>query len=66
LFGIILIAIGSGGIRPCLSTFGGDQFILAESDQMRQVIAEMFLIIKNFNWIALIIVVVIHQVNKLN
>jgi solute carrier family 15 oligopeptide transporter 1 len=49
LFGLILIAIGSGGIRPCLSTFGGDQFILAESDQMRQVIAEMFLIINNFN-----------------
>jgi dipeptide/tripeptide permease len=44
LFGLTLIAIGSGGIKPCLSAFGGDQFISAESDQMRQVTIELFLI----------------------
>jgi solute carrier family 15 oligopeptide transporter 1 len=43
LFGLTLIAIGSGGIKPCLSAFGGDQFISAESDQMRQVTIELFL-----------------------
>lgn len=28
--GLILIAIGSGGIRPCVAAFGGDQFKLPE------------------------------------
>lgn len=28
--GLFLIAIGSGGIKPCVSAFGGDQFKLPE------------------------------------
>jgi solute carrier family 15 (oligopeptide transporter), member 1 len=28
--GLILVAIGSGGIKPCVSTFGGEQFKLPE------------------------------------
>ncbi|XP_031632585.1 peptide transporter family 1-like, partial [Contarinia nasturtii] len=28
--GLVLIAIGSGGIKPCVSAFGGDQFKLPE------------------------------------
>ncbi|KAL4148725.1 hypothetical protein QTP88_002894 [Uroleucon formosanum] len=28
LLGLILIAIGTGGIKPCVSSFGGDQFDL--------------------------------------
>lgn len=30
VFGLILIALGSGGIKPCVSAFGGDQFKLPE------------------------------------
>lgn len=30
LCGLILICIGSGGIKPCVSAFGGDQFKLPE------------------------------------
>ena len=29
--GLILIALGTGGIKPCVSAFGGDQF---EDDQV--------------------------------
>lgn len=33
--GLILIAIGTGGIKPCVCTFGGDQFQLPEQqDQL--------------------------------
>jgi len=28
LLGLVLIAIGTGGIKPCVSSFGGDQFDL--------------------------------------
>lgn len=28
--GLVLIAVGSGGIKPCVSAFGGDQFKLPE------------------------------------
>lgn len=34
IVGLLLIAIGSGGIKPCVSAFGGDQFKLPE--QTRQ------------------------------
>ncbi|VEN47916.1 unnamed protein product [Callosobruchus maculatus] len=33
--GLLLIAIGTGGIKPCVSAFGGDQFVLPDQeDQM--------------------------------
>ena len=31
--GLLLIAIGSGGIKPCVSAFGGEQFKLPEQQQ---------------------------------
>ncbi|NWS49885.1 S15A1 protein, partial [Probosciger aterrimus] len=33
MIGLILIALGTGGIKPCVSAFGGDQF---EDDQDKQ------------------------------
>ena len=30
VIGLMLIAIGTGGIKPCVSAFGGDQFKLPE------------------------------------
>jgi len=30
MIGLALIAIGTGGIKPCVSAFGGDQFKLPE------------------------------------
>lgn len=39
LFGLLLIAIGTGGIKPCVSAFGGDQFKLP--DQAKQ-LAQFF------------------------
>ena len=32
MVGLLLIAIGTGGIKPCVSAFGGDQF---EEGQVR-------------------------------
>lgn len=33
IFGLVIIAIGSGGIKPCVAAFGGDQFKLPEQDK---------------------------------
>ena len=30
LIGLHLIALGTGGIKPCVSSFGGDQFMKSE------------------------------------
>jgi solute carrier family 15 (oligopeptide transporter), member 1 len=30
IIGLVLIAIGTGGIKPCVSAFGGDQFKIPE------------------------------------
>lgn len=32
LVGLLLIAIGTGGIKPCVSAFGGDQFVLPQQE----------------------------------
>lgn len=34
IIGLVLIALGSGGIKPCVAAFGGDQFKLPE--QLKQ------------------------------
>ncbi|XP_061378372.1 peptide transporter family 1-like [Danaus plexippus] len=33
IIGLFLIALGTGGIRPCISAFGGDQFILPQQEK---------------------------------
>ena len=33
MVGLLLIAIGSGGIKPCVSAFGADQFGSSDGDQ---------------------------------
>lgn len=32
MLGLFLIALGTGGIKPCVSAFGGDQFILPNQE----------------------------------
>ncbi|XP_074032363.1 peptide transporter family 1 isoform X2 [Leptinotarsa decemlineata] len=32
ILGLLLIAVGTGGIKPCVSAFGGDQFILPQQE----------------------------------
>jgi len=33
LLGLFLISVGTGGIKPCVFTFGGDQFRLPEQEK---------------------------------
>jgi len=42
LIGLLLIAIGTGGIKPCVSAFGGDQFKLPEQERQLQTFFSVF------------------------
>ncbi|XP_017794191.1 PREDICTED: peptide transporter family 1 [Habropoda laboriosa] len=33
LLGLLLIALGTGGIKPCVAAFGGDQFVLPQHER---------------------------------
>ena len=40
--GLALIALGTGGIKPCVSAFGGDQFKLPEQERQLQTFFSVF------------------------
>lgn len=42
LLGLALIAVGTGGIKPCVSAFGGDQFKLPEQERQLQTFFSIF------------------------
>jgi len=42
LIGLLLIAIGTGGIKPCVVAFGGDQFKLPEQERQLQSFFSVF------------------------
>lgn len=42
LLGLALIAIGTGGIKPCVAAFGGDQFKLPEQTRQLQTFFSIF------------------------
>ncbi|XP_046824212.1 peptide transporter family 1 isoform X1 [Vespa crabro] len=42
LLGLFLIAVGSGGIKPCVSAFGGDQFVLPQQEQQLSTFFSVF------------------------
>ncbi len=42
IVGLLVIAIGSGGIKPCVSAFGGEQFKLPQQAKQLAVFFSMF------------------------
>lgn len=42
MLGLFLIALGTGGIKPCVSAFGGDQFILPQQERYLAMFFSLF------------------------
>jgi len=42
LIGLFLIAVGTGGIKPCVASFGGDQFKLPQQERLLQTFFSIF------------------------
>ncbi|XP_014252381.1 peptide transporter family 1-like [Cimex lectularius] len=42
MMGLILIGAGTGGIKPCVSSFGGDQFVLPQQEKQLQKFFSLF------------------------
>ena len=42
LTGLLLVGIGTGGIKPCVATFGGDQFKLPEQKKQSLLFFSIF------------------------
>ncbi|XP_018342847.1 PREDICTED: peptide transporter family 2-like isoform X2 [Trachymyrmex septentrionalis] len=42
ILGLILIAVGTGGIKPCVSAFGGDQFVLPQQEKQLAMFFSIF------------------------
>lgn len=48
IIGLVLIAVGSGGIKPCVSAFGGDQFQLPQQAAQFATFFSLFYFTINF------------------
>jgi len=42
MIGLVLVALGTGGIKPCVSAFGGDQFVVPDQDLQLQQFFSVF------------------------
>ncbi|XP_054012778.1 peptide transporter family 1 isoform X1 [Hylaeus anthracinus] len=48
LVGLLLIALGTGGIKPCVTAFGGDQFVLPQQERYLSTYFSLFYFSINF------------------
>lgn len=42
MIGLLIIAFGTGGIKPCVSAFGGDQFVRPQQDKQLEQFFSIF------------------------
>ncbi len=42
MVGLVIIALGTGGIKPCVSALGGDQFVRPQQDKQLEQFFSVF------------------------
>jgi len=48
MVGLFIIAFGTGGIKPCVSAFGGDQFVLPQQERHLEAFFSVFYFVRTF------------------
>ncbi|KAK6629287.1 hypothetical protein RUM43_003104 [Polyplax serrata] len=63
MIGLILIALGTGGIKPCVSAFGGDQFVLPEQeDQLQKFFSIFYFAINSGSFISTFLTPILREI----
>ncbi|KPM06465.1 Oligopeptide transporter-like protein [Sarcoptes scabiei] len=60
-FGLALIALGTGGIKPCVSAFGGDQFLPGQERQLQQFFSLFYISINSGSLISTFLTPILRQ-----
>ncbi|XP_026475051.1 peptide transporter family 1-like [Ctenocephalides felis] len=60
-FGLLLIAVGTGGMKPCVAAFGGDQYQLPKEEDLVAVFFALFYFTINLGGLAGMIVIPIFK-----
>ena len=47
MIGLFLIGVGTGGIKPCVSAFGGDQFSSEQEEELSQFFSVFYFVINS-------------------
>jgi len=62
LIGLFIIAIGTGGIKPCVSAFGGDQFVRPQQDrQLEQFFSIFYMAINAGSFISTLLTPILRE-----
>nr|XP_027203330.1 solute carrier family 15 member 2-like isoform X2 [Dermatophagoides pteronyssinus]XP_027203331.1 solute carrier family 15 member 2-like isoform X2 [Dermatophagoides pteronyssinus] len=59
--GLTLIAIGTGGIKPCVSAFGGDQFQPGQEQQLRKFFSLFYIAINSGSLVSTFLTPILRQ-----
>lgn len=63
MIGLVLIALGTGGIKPCVAAFGGDQF---DESQVYFYISDISFLLSFYKSVVAIIHPWLYYINQLN
>lgn len=62
LLGLFIIAVGTGGIKPCVSAFGGEQFVRPQQDkQLEQFFSYFYISINAGSLISTLITPILRE-----
>ncbi|KAM0675040.1 hypothetical protein GVAV_001379 [Gurleya vavrai] len=64
--GLFLISIGTGGIKPCVSTFGGDQFLKNDTKGMQRFFSVFYFAINSGSLLSIFLTPILAKVDCLN
>ena len=60
-FGLALLAVGTGGIKPCVSSFGGDQFDAHHLEQISRFFSIFYFVVNAGSVLSMVITPILRK-----